>query len=312
MHRSTLTVTGSGFGTKATAEPFVWDDFESGVVGNPLSSSQRWIHYENGSRVFPQYSNLQAYSGARAAYNFIDRPADGEDFSTAGLRGLQATEMYFSYQFRWEVVSGTMGAGFIKTLRGNGVSGFYHARPRFYTSVHPGATLVNAGYAYTGADADGAGEAASNVPANTWNRMEGYYKLSAPAGSANGMLQTWANLLPRVNLVNVMTLPSAQAGQLVDNFLLPFMASNLSTVQLRLFVDDIYVDRTRARVEIGDADTWTACRQREVQIPTSWSNTAITLNVNQGRFANGARGYVYVVNADGRVNARGVPLSFAP
>lgn len=315
MHGSTLTISGAGFGTKTNPAPFLWDDFETGTAGTPLASSGRWIHYENGSTTWPQYTNTQAYSGQRAAINDIrSLDANGANFNTAGIRGLQTTEAYFSYLFRWEIVSGDPGrAGFVKMLRANGIGGFYHSRPRFYTSLWPTASQIDSGYSYSGADADGVAYAGSNAPANTWNRMEVYYKLSSPAGTNTGALQTWANLVPTANLVNAMTLSSSQAGQIVDNFLLPFMVANANTaLQIRLYVDDIYVDRTRARVEIGDAATWSGCRRREVQIPTSWSDTQITVSVNQGRFANGAAAYLYVVNRDGSVNARGVPLSFAP
>ena len=307
-----LTLSGpGGFGVKSIPAPFKWDDFENGTPGSTLST-RGWEHYQPGSP-FPQYTNLQAYSGTRSAYNnMIIVPPIVENFNTAGLKGLAATEVYFSYLFRWEVVSGSTGGGFFKLLRGNGAPNFYSTRPRFYTSLNPGAPLVNAGYSYTGADADGAGEDFISVPANTWHRFEGYYKLSTPAGSNTGALQTWTNLDPNVNLTNVMTLSAPQAGLLLDNFLLPLMASNLPAVDLRLYVDDIYVDRTRARVEIGDANTWAGCTRREVQIASAWSDQAITVNVNRGGFAPGSTAYVYVVNAAGQVNPNGVPVRFSP
>jgi len=46
--------------------------------------------------------------------------------------------------------------------------------------------------------------------------------------------------------------------------------------------DDLFADNTRARVEVGDASTWSGCSQREVQIPTAWSGSSITIDVNKG------------------------------
>jgi len=74
--------------------------------------------------------------------------------------------------------------------------------------------------------------------------------------------------------------------------------------------DEVYYDFTRARIEIGDAPTWDECSVRELQIPISWTDTTITLAVNQGVFANGASGFLYVVGTDGSVNSRGYPIVF--
>jgi hypothetical protein len=73
-------------------------------------------------------------------------------------------------------------------------------------------------------------------------------------------------------------------------------------------MDDIYVQDTRARVEIGNASTWSACTQREIQKPTSWSNGTISFTLNQGTFRSGQQVYLYVVDASGQVNAAGYPM----
>lgn len=310
-HGAIASVAGSAFGPKSEAAPFKWDNFENGIANNPLSSTG-WTHYNAGS-TYPQISTTQSYAGTRSAFAHLIPDGNNEGFPTAGLHGLSTKYFYASYQYRWEVTGGAMGSGFIKLLRANGPNAFYISRPRFYTSLHPGGTspLLNAGYSYTSADADGAGEASSNVPQGTWNRLEVYYKLSQPAGSATGTLQTWANLVRKVNLTSQMTLPTGQASATIENFLLPFMASNLpGGVELRMYVDDIYVDNTQARIEIGNAATWAACTRREIQIPTTWSNTSASFTVNRGALSDGAA-WVYVVHANGRPSA-GFPITLAP
>jgi len=73
--------------------------------------------------------------------------------------------------------------------------------------------------------------------------------------------------------------------------------------------DDIFVDFTQARVEIGDAATWTATRKKEVQIPSVWSASSITVQVNTGEFSPGQTAYLYVVDASGAVNSQGIPIT---
>jgi hypothetical protein len=68
------------------------------------------------------------------------------------------------------------------------------------------------------------------------------------------------------------------------------------------FWSEVYIDTTQARVEIGNASTWDACTHREIQIPKTWSDSAITATVNQGTFKNGEAAYVFVVDANGNVS----------
>jgi|GEM_PF-4007529 len=80
--------------------------------------------------------------------------------------------------------------------------------------------------------------------------------------------------------------------------------------QDEFFYDNIYIDKSIARVEIGNAPTYAASTRREVQIPTSWGNS-IQITVNSGAFTNGQTAYIYVVNSDGNVNASGYPVQIA-
>jgi hypothetical protein len=72
--------------------------------------------------------------------------------------------------------------------------------------------------------------------------------------------------------------------------------------------DDVFIDYTWARVELGNAPTWAACTRREIQPPRQWSDTQITVQLNKGAFATGQTVYAYVVDANGAVNASGVPV----
>jgi hypothetical protein len=78
----------------------------------------------------------------------------------------------------------------------------------------------------------------------------------------------------------------------------------------RAWLDDIYVQKdTQARVELGDKPTWQSCTHREIQMPSSWSNTSITVKVNPGSFSRGKSAYVYVIDSNGNVNAQGYPVT---
>ncbi len=78
--------------------------------------------------------------------------------------------------------------------------------------------------------------------------------------------------------------------------------------QDEFFYDNIYIDKSIARVELGNAPTYTASTRREVQVPTSWGSS-IQITVNKGGFSSGQTAYLYVVDASGNVNSSGYPVT---
>jgi len=77
--------------------------------------------------------------------------------------------------------------------------------------------------------------------------------------------------------------------------------------------DDVYIaygESAQARVEIGDADTYTDCSSLTVCTPTSWTDTSIDCNVRQGSFSEGAA-YLFVFDAENNHNPVGYPVSIA-
>jgi len=71
---------------------------------------------------------------------------------------------------------------------------------------------------------------------------------------------------------------------------------------------ELYADSTLARVivsgeaiyNVSSEDHW------EIQPPTTWSPTSISVTFNKGSFANRRRVYLYVIRADGVVSNSGV------
>ena len=71
-----------------------------------------------------------------------------------------------------------------------------------------------------------------------------------------------------------------------------------------VFIDDMYIDNTRAHIEIGNNPIYTSSNHREMQIPISWSSAGnnIQFTVNKGSFASGESVYLFVVNENGAVS----------
>lgn len=306
-----ITINGSSFGTKSSAAPVIWETFEMGPAGASIANNG-WVAYSPPEA--PTYSSNNPYSGALAGYQRL--PASSpEDFDTAGKRGLNnATEVYVSYYFRY--VS-TAGAGatpspFIKLLRINGPGEFYRSCPSMVASLDTETARFYQGVTNTiGASGCGDGIWIDNDrrPAeDSWTRIEHYLRLSTPAGAANGASLTWTNLRLTAALRDIVSRDTAVADRGYDSVLLPFMGSNKTGWQYDIFVDDLYVDTTPARIEVGNAATVDACTIREVQPPTAWADGSVSFRYHPGRLPSTGELYVYVTNSGGLTNAQGYRL----
>ncbi|OGF43089.1 hypothetical protein A2303_04140 [Candidatus Falkowbacteria bacterium RIFOXYB2_FULL_47_14] len=75
-----------------------------------------------------------------------------------------------------------------------------------------------------------------------------------------------------------------------------------------VYTDNVYIDTTWARVELGNASTYAASTHREIQIPSAWSANSITATVNPGSFTSGQAVYLFVIDANGNAS-NGYPVT---
>jgi len=133
-------------------------------------------------------------------------------------------------------------------------------------------------------------------------------------GVANGSRWYWASS-PNFNI------PYAHVG-INNNMILDAVASKLNAIKFGWYraccangtsvvhYDDIYIDNSWARVEIGNNADYNSCTHREIQIPSAWSNNSIAVNVKQGSFASSDKVYLFVVNEDGTPSIGYGPVTF--
>lgn len=77
------------------------------------------------------------------------------------------------------------------------------------------------------------------------------------------------------------------------------------------WADDVYVDTTWQRVMIGDSPQFLSCTVREIQIPTAWSDGSISVIANLKAFPANKNKYLFVVDRAGNASP-GFPLSNTP
>lgn len=312
---SSITINGTGFGTKSSAAPWTWDNFEDGTVGQTLSTSPKgagyWTRYDVTATSQPTYQSC-GHGGTQCAQ--LTTAASGESFQNFGRTGLLSDEMYWSCWFKWELVSGTASADSImKMIRLNTEGTMYSTTPSVYVTLAPDST-PGAGGTY-GDSPNGAGDVFPEsqmgaLDGAVWHHLEVYWRMSIPGGTSNGEFRVYYDGVEKLpgHWNNVVTRASGITRQ-IDSFLLPLMHSVASGKIFRHSADDIYVDRTRSRVVICPGATWAARGACNVQIPSAWSATSITATVNGPGTLVGQ--YLYVVDSAGLVNSTGFLVASA-
>jgi hypothetical protein len=316
VDRSTITITGKMFANKANAAPIKFDSFENGVNDTALNRRDpSWQKYGDGAK----YSNTTSHSGTLSVKSAI---TNGESFNTNYFTyNAPSSGVFISYW--WRTLNGdntdktivkltricsstTAGGGGVYNGTGNtslGGTFDFSSRCGPYCAYDNGATTetVLKQFAFP--------------PLNQWQKIEMFKKLSTP-GVKDGIVE--CRILGVDYAIDTAALTRA-AGQSfkLNTVLLGLMEGNSQSHNYEAYIDDIYIDSTRARIEIGNASTWSACSIREIQLPTVWTDTLLKCSLNLGQFTSSSKLYLYIVDTDGRVNANGFPLftfqaGFAP
>jgi hypothetical protein len=318
-NENSVVVSGGEFGVKSPAAPILWETFESGTAGQLLSKDPKWKPY--GGRAGGLYNNSAAYSGSLAAFN---DPKNRNMFDTNNFFFPNPeTEIYYSYMARWDSENKLYPSATMKWGRLHvGNSTYGGAGAVLYSPHNPctGCVVPSCPKAHTFSWWDWNDDYTQYswsppiIPISTWARQEMYSKLSTP-GVSDGKL--WAaqnnNTFADVTLMN----RASHINYQHTNIILGLMAANTDLVGgspcdyswFHMWIDDVYIDNTFARVEVCEGNAWATRKKCDPQIPSAWSNSSITFTANQGSFTSGQNAYLYVVDKDGNVNASGYPIT---
>ncbi len=320
-HGQTIMLSGSGFGEKPTPAPMQYDDFEEGVEGTALtitSGTSGWseIGASTGlSSDFPHYRRVAAHSGSLGTQARFDPPVYNSSFNLhapAKFRHgmyLDAWLRYFRPQNDsrswkpWDMYGSSDGRGF-----GSPVIDWFGACD---------GSLTFAGY--TDVASPSGFSTSMNATLDTFtgsmHHLQIWAKPNAPTGASNGVIEILVDgavVLSRDNMMFIGAGSTNTWARLALGFYMSHdqqgQAACTSPVGSggAMYWDDVYIDNTPARVEIGDRPLYDSCTHREIQIPTAWSTGSITFRVNKGSFNNGTA-YLFVVNSAG-VKSVGHPV----
>lgn len=143
------------------------------------------------------------------------------------------------------------------------------------------------------------GEWGGNV--NRWNRLDIWVD-----GKAN-ILKTWTNGELVHSFSNFQKSATTDASLTIG--LIGFDPNVGKNYQDTIFhLSDIYASRSMARVELSNSSTWDEVdATKEIQIPTSWSESEIVITLNQGSI-DLKEAYLFVIDSNGNVNSEGISI----
>lgn len=314
-----ITISGSGFGTKATAAPQVWDDFDGGSHGSNIpgnapvsttleSGSWTWENVASGGTAQPVYTNTNQRTGS-ALCQLADFNGAQYNMSLAVEpgSGLVQDEYFFSYYIYYDHYAGSISRNTKPfTVYGN-VDGY---TPHIYSgwgNLGDPSNRIN-----TVDPPDDYGGPSTPDFYDQWFKIDVYIRQSNPAGTANAITKWWATEpgSGQVLEIDMVNYTSRNSGGPPNSFSLftffgAYCDADPADRRYRVYGDDFYLDNTQARVELGNASTFAASTIHEIQPATAWSTGSISVTVNQGAFTNGSDVYAYVFDSDGLVNATG-------
>jgi len=306
---SALTIAGSSFGTGPSDVSFLGGasgNIESGTTsavftGTNWASDTTWAD--------PVYSTTQAHSGSKSIYcNGLEA---GEDFNCKFYYSLpnpitSSGTLFLSYWVRITPSSGHAWHQWKinRFSNANTIVDNYNQLIFFSWDNDNGPQLcVDPNVIpYTSVDVSPV------ATTSTWQRIDQYIVGGVSAGS-----YTITQYIPGVSKTADTVSPYAtfRSGEDWNYIIWQNYLGNDGSGSADIYYDDIYVSaNSRARVEIGDASTYTACTHFEIQPTTSWASGSIGITCNRGSFGTSDTAYVYVIASDGTYNSTGKAITF--
>ncbi|HRC72046.1 MAG TPA: hypothetical protein PK880_05875 [Candidatus Competibacter sp.] len=282
-----ITITGSGFGIRSNyggGQPFLnkaWTNFESGVLtgGNITMGSypQNWRVGTTNNRTNSKKYAEKFYSVGELGALEIDQSGTPREWFAS---------------FWIKMLSNNQSGKFFRIYGSNGNI--------FFSTGGPDYTIRAAS---EGADGPTQWGSPNSLSANAWHKFEVYMSDNPKA------LTVWLDGVEQWSRPDLVPTNFGANGHTIDIGNMIDGPERGYGVAGSYSYDDVFIDHTRARVELGNTDTWSNSTIREVQIPTAWSDGSITVNINKGSFTTGTA-YLFVVDSAGNAS-KGYPITLS-
>jgi hypothetical protein len=332
-----LTISGSGFGIKSPAKPYLWAPMNESLSPSPLGVIRSWatiaqLAYQNGCGPAPNTGcaagtpsdGVHANKWTAAIYSPSHYSSSGADWNSYGQ------EIYIYRKSKKSFSYYNDHTKNVKNIRIWGTSSSqFLTRPNFSFGIWNG-RIGTAGIPQNGTLDYTMPPATLRIaqgPVNQWYSEEFEIKSNSGPRTADGDFRLainggpWLCRFPnRQWEENTLTLRTA-TGYSGDGTMKILYAVHMvvenggpwvpTAPGSQYFAADVYVDTTWARVMIGNSPVFNRVTDREVEIPFRWTNDQIQAYANVDSFPAHQHMYLFVIDADGHASA-GYPLVTSP
>ena len=331
-----LTISGSGFGTKSPAKPYLWAPMDTTLSPSSLGVITAWqttgfLNYQAGCGPAPgtgcaagtPSDGVNRNNWTASIYSPSYYSSSGADWNSYG----QHTYVYRKSRKTFSYANDPTKN--VKMIRMWGTSpSQYITYPDFYFAPSNGMIGVEEVPQNGSSDYNmpAATMTIAQGPVNKWYSEEFSIKSNTSPTSADGDFRLDINGGPDLVTfpntqweLNTMTLKTASGygGDGTMKVLYPIhlvIESGGNWVPepagAQYFASDVYVDTTWARVMIGNSPVFNQTSDREIQVPFTWSDGSIQVYGNINSFPSGQPMYLFVVDANGNASS-GYPLNGA-
>ena len=304
---------GSGFGTKGTAAPLKFDDFENGTDRAELSG---WVPRVVGGNQLPRYSSADRHAGSRMAATCAY--GDGQYLAAFGLpQPTDLTRIYLDFWVRIEAEEPISGNHRLFRLAPGPEAAEPTQQLELSCDARPAAVFSSRGVG----DDDWAATRAtpgwlSSSARDDWTHVQVFLAQSGP-GLPDGVLKCWFDGADHLDRDDYLSRGATNAADwqtiwFGEYYSLTGTPDCPAAGRAQVHFDDIYVDTTEARVEIGNAAVYANCTHREIQIPTAWSDREVSIRANLGSFEDGAQVWVFLIAESGVIADNFGPFTVGP
>ncbi|MBV9463266.1 MAG: hypothetical protein JO317_03460 [Verrucomicrobiae bacterium] len=313
-HGRPLTVDGAGFGAKAVAAPLAWDDLESGRFSTAWRSVRGLdVNADHNRHPRSKYNGHKNFD-ASSQFGFVE----GHDVYPRWF-----CQYWFMVSTNWDW-GNTLPDGDRAWLSNIKMFRMWNPSDKidenFVFSIQGWENQVVYNMEYTDADPSGSYtlfQTKSAMTKGRWHLMQFEYAENSALKAPDGQFRFWFDGQDMGGRTNIVT--REDFAEFKRPGVLGFhcvWAPNYKKGESArepndFYLDDIYMDNTWARVELGNNPSYEDCLVREIQIPIAWSERSIRFTVNQGALPPGTTAYLFVTDASGARNATGIPVTIA-
>jgi hypothetical protein len=321
-HKAVITISGSGFGTKGTAAPLVWDDASGSSIHALWGAWPSEIPPYNLEYRAPQrgislpHSHITRYmAGAHG------KKPGGLDVMMYKHFTLPPSFPYYVYASWYQraddawVFGGDNSDNNFKTFDYSiGAEPFANSNWYLcYGPPHPSSTsdvpqwaLNDDGDSLMSPDMNGHRfwwDHGVNPMAGKWSKVEVELKLT---DQNDGFIRVTENASHVV--INYVGPTDKYPGKERTVGIGGFARVTGQPNNWRYFAD-AYLDTTLARVVLANAANLSQATIVETQVPATWSDSSIDTTVNLGQFTQGQTAYLFVFDSTGTHNAQGFAVT---